>query len=200
MDESANPAIMFEEFHRLSNIFNNPRNGLEISQYDFMAQVFSAAPPVCQLILNMESRIRADTLSLTHLETAMCQFWRTTVAKEGIKEKEPDSAKIVMANAPPWKKKFGKSKPRKDTTCYNCGKKGHFASKCWAPPSSNRFAPGLAKKLEKPMQKLARINGRPKQERKFSCVHSLQPISCLIQTCFLWIRVLQTIPLGVPLD
>jgi hypothetical protein len=46
MNETANPSIMIEEFHRLSNIFIDLRNGLEISPYDFMAQVFSVAPPV----------------------------------------------------------------------------------------------------------------------------------------------------------
>jgi hypothetical protein len=97
MDDAANPAVTFEEFHRLTNIFNDPKNGMEIFQDNFMAQVFSAAPPVYQSILSMESRICANTSSLTPLETVMCQFWRTTVAKGELKEKEKEveSAKIL---------------------------------------------------------------------------------------------------------
>jgi hypothetical protein len=53
-----NPAIMFEEFHRLSNIFNDPGTGMSISQDDFMAQVFIAAPDSYQTLLNAESRVQ----------------------------------------------------------------------------------------------------------------------------------------------
>jgi hypothetical protein len=52
-----------------------------------------------------------------------------------------------LAN-PGWKKKkFQKngdnkfSKDRSNITCYNCGKKGHFSNKCWAPKTNNAYAP-----------------------------------------------------------
>ena len=66
-----NPAIMFEEFHRLSNVFNDPGTGMSISQDDFMAQVFIAAPDSYQTLLNAESRVQGTNLTLTHLEQAM---------------------------------------------------------------------------------------------------------------------------------
>jgi hypothetical protein len=56
MGAKDNPAIMFEEFHRLANLFNDPSTGMEISQDDFMAQVFIAALDHYQSVLNSESR------------------------------------------------------------------------------------------------------------------------------------------------
>jgi hypothetical protein len=68
MGAKDNPAIMFEEFHRLSNLFNDPSTGVEISQDDFMAQVFIAAPDHYQSVLNSESRSNGANLTLSHLE------------------------------------------------------------------------------------------------------------------------------------
>jgi hypothetical protein len=121
-----NPAIMFEEFHQLSNIFNDPGTGMAISQDDFMAQVFIAAPDSYQALLNAESRVQGANLTLTHLEQAMTQLWRSTAAKQngnGSANKDDDSKEIVLAN-PAWKHKGGKGgkgrPPKKDKSRIVC--------------------------------------------------------------------------------
>ena len=98
MGPKENPAIMFEEFHRLANLFNDPNNAMEISQDDFMAQVFIAAPDHYQSVLNSESRQHGANLTLAHLEQAMTQLWRATYGKDKDKESESESKEVVLAN------------------------------------------------------------------------------------------------------
>ena len=145
-----NPATMFEEFHRLANLFNDPGTGLEISQDDFMAQVFIAAPDYYQSVLNSESRMRGTRLTLDDLEMAMTQLWRSTYGKDGATGKEDTGGEIILAN-PSFKGKGGRFQKRSygkgrnidlsQVTCYNCGRKGHYANKCRAPRTGNVFSP-----------------------------------------------------------
>jgi hypothetical protein len=53
MSKKEDPHRMFEEFHRLSNLFNN--GNMKISDENHMAQVFLAAPDHNQAVLNSES-------------------------------------------------------------------------------------------------------------------------------------------------
>jgi hypothetical protein len=150
MGEKENPATMFEEFHRLANLFNDPGTGLEISQDDFMAQVFIAAPDYYQSVLNSESRLRGTRLTLDDLETAMTQLWRSTYGKDATNGKDDTSGEIVLAN-PSFKKKGGRFQKKfygkgrnvdlSQVTCYNCGRKGHYADKCRAPRTGGLFSP-----------------------------------------------------------
>ena len=82
MSEKENPSSMFEEFHRLSNLYSDANQGAVASNEDFMAQVFIAAPAHYQSVLNSESRAKGDQLTLddmdleTHL-LCMCPIkWR----------------------------------------------------------------------------------------------------------------------------
>ena len=56
MSEKENPSSMFEEFHRLSNLYSDTNQGAVASNEDFMAQVFIAAPAHYQSVLNSKSR------------------------------------------------------------------------------------------------------------------------------------------------
>jgi hypothetical protein len=76
-------------------LFNDPGPGVHISQDDFMAQVFIAAPDYCQSVLNSESRLKGVNLTLDDLETAMMQLWRSTYRKDG-NGKEESSGELFL--------------------------------------------------------------------------------------------------------
>jgi gag-polypeptide of LTR copia-type len=100
MSKKEDPHKMFEEFHRLSNLFND--GNVKISDEDLMAQVFLAAPDHYQSVLNSESRSRGNNLSLTDLEEAMTQLWKATYGKGG-GHKQDDAKDIVMAAPVTWR-------------------------------------------------------------------------------------------------
>lgn len=103
MGKKEDPHKMFEEFHRLSNLFNN--GNVKISDENLMAQVFLAASDHYLSVLNSESRSKGNNLSLTDIEEAMTQLWRATYGKGG--SNEDDAKDIVIAASTPWRRGGG---------------------------------------------------------------------------------------------
>jgi hypothetical protein len=91
MSEKENPSSMFEEFHRLSNLYSDANQGAVASNEDFMAQVFIAAPAHYQSVLNSESRAKGDQLTLDDMEKVMTELYRTTYGKDSAKRNDNEA-------------------------------------------------------------------------------------------------------------
>ena len=157
LGKKEDPARLFEELHRLQNMYMDKDAGIEISQDDLIAQAFSAAPEQYQAVMIGEQRFKGDQLTLDDLEQVMDQHWRATYGRAKTNTESSDGAKeIVMANTTVNATRTAQRRGgrqgggntggnTKDVVCHLCKRKGHYARDCWMDPKNADKVPAWFK-------------------------------------------------------
>src|SRR6202522_4598816 len=116
--------------------------GVKISDEDYLSTIISSLPDALSNFASMQmswtfqqtqQSMDANTLMTMLLQEAECQDLRAQKRKQLTgkgKEDEKDEALAVSTEKPKGKRDMSK------ITCWNCGKTGHFSSKCGKPKKS----------------------------------------------------------------
>lgn len=113
--------------------------GVDVDEKDYMSTVINSLPSHLSRFATSTlaaARLSGATVKVESLITVVSEEYTTRRSQAGAKSKIVDE---VLAFTPDRKSKPTKSSfdKAKNIICWNCGKKGHFKSKCTEPPKDS---------------------------------------------------------------
>jgi len=128
--ERGDVAAHFTTLHTMQE--DLPSMGQPITENDFYTIILGSLPSSYDpyiLAVNATSSVLGTTLSADDLMFTITEEYKHRNLKSKTGKKEENAAFYSNDSGKGWK---GGSSSKKNIECFNCGKKGHYKSDCWA--------------------------------------------------------------------